>query len=190
MARITYNNKSIDLKIGPDGLETEYAQERTQNISGTGLIEQINQYGSQILYFDAYFNESTYRDLVAWWAWARQGKTWAFAFDETKTASTTLDGPANSGKLYIPLSSTTGFQIGDVCILCAQDADDQFEVVVINALNPGVGIAASKNLVYSYSSGATFLHIGCFPLVVSLDDNFSPSRSGTFYRHTFKFIAQ
>lgn len=185
--RITYDGKTIDLLVGDLGLETTYTQERDENRSGSGKMEVINHYGIQVMEFDAYFSESVYRDLVAWWSWARQGQAWAFAMDSDAAASTTLDGAAAAAQKVIPLTATTGFEAGDVCLIRAEDADDEFEIVVIASVSAGVSVTAVANLKYGYASGDTFRHVDYWPSVISLDAEFNPRKRGANYRHAFKF---
>ncbi|MCK9326036.1 MAG: hypothetical protein M0P69_11150 [Bacteroidales bacterium] len=185
--RITYDSKTIDLKLGDDGLATNYTQVQNQNLSGTGVVEQINQYGIQEYIFDAYFQDTIYYDLWAWWSWARQGKVWGFSKDSGKTASTTLDGAAASGQKVVPLTATAGLAAGDICLI-ATAADDAFEIVEVATVSAGVSITAVENLKFTYASGDAFRHINYFPSVVSTDTEFNPDRAGDWWRYTFNFV--
>lgn len=186
--RITYDGKTIDLLVGDEGLRPAYKQNRKQNRSASGKIETINFYGIQEMSFDAYFSESVYHDLIAWWSWARQGKLWAFAMDSGAAASTTLDGAAAAAQKDVPLTATTGFSAGDICLLRAEDDDDESESVEIDTVTAGVKITAVDNLKFSYAAGDTFRHIDYWPQVISLDAAFDPDRNGDTYHNTFKFV--
>jgi len=185
--RITYDSKTIDLKIGDDGLVINPKQVRNQNYSGSGKIETINQYGIQEYVFDAYFQDTIYYDLIAWWSWARQGKTWSFAMDSGNTANTTLDAGATSGQKVVPLVATTGLSAGDICLI-ATAADNAFEIVEIGSVSSGVSITAVSNLKFTYASGDPFRHWEYFPSVVSIDEEFNPKKSGQWWRHVFNFV--
>ena len=185
--RITYNSNNIDLKVGKNSLQVEYFQEYNQNRSGSGKIEHINQYGIQIITFDAYFQAAEERKLQAWWAWARQGKAWSFTMDSNNIANTTLDDTAAAGQKNIPLTATTYLTAGDECLLRADDNDDEFEIVIIGSVDSGVKVVATDNLIYSYTAGDIFRHREYFPSVITLDDKFKPKQSGDWYSWEFEF---
>jgi len=184
---ITFNSNSITLQVGPGGLQTTHKQERNQEYARAGLIEQINLYGIQEMSFDAYVSTAVYYSLFAWWSWARQGKTWAFALDSTKIGNTTLNGAAASGQKVIPLAATAAFSSGDICFIKALDADDEFEVVTIDTVQAGTSVTATSNLIYSYASADSFRHIEYWPSVKSLDEEFAPTKMNNTWSHTFKF---
>ena len=187
MPRIIFNNTNVDVLIDEDSLQTEYNQERSQKRSTSGKIQTINQHGIQEMRFSAVLTEALYRQLIAWWAWARQGKVWAFTMDSTKTGNTTLDDAAAAAQKVIPLTGTGDFSVGDYCLIRADDNDDEFEIVEIASISAGVSVTAVDNLVYSYTSGDIFRHWEYWPDVISLDDKFNPPKKGSTYRHVFKF---
>jgi hypothetical protein len=186
--RITYDTKTIDLLVGEAGLQPAFKQERNQNRSASGKIETINLHGIQELRFAAYFDADTYYDLVGWWSWARQGKVWAFALDSSDTVDTTLDDAAAAAQKVVPLTATTGLAVDDYCLIRADDNDDEFEIVKIASISAGESITAVANLKFAYTSGDIFRHVDYWPEVVSMDADFSPVKSGDYYRHTFKFV--
>ena len=74
MPRITYNATNIDIKIGENSLQYAGEEMFTQNRSGSGKIETIDQYGIETLKFGAYFDIDVFRQLYGWWwGWARFG---------------------------------------------------------------------------------------------------------------------
>ena len=193
--RITYNSVNIDLVMGKTGLKITPIQDRNVNESGSGKIETINLFGRFEYEFDCYFSQAVYHTLWAWWAWARQGKTWTFALDSAKTGNTTLDDTAASGQKVIPVTATTGFAADDYCLLRAVDNDDEFEIIKIASVSSGVSVTAESNLIYSYNSDDTLRHKGYFPSVV-LSNNvkkFDPKYTGVsdttkkYYKDTIKF---
>lgn len=185
--RITYDSINLDLLIGPKGLDPGFEQERNQNRSGSGKIEQINQYGIQTMALDAYLTVATYYDALAWWSWARQGKPFSVAMDSTQVFSENLDGAAASGQKVIPLATTSGTSVDDVCIIETL-SDDQFEIVEIASISAGVSVTAKSNLKQTYASGDKFRHFEYYPNCISLDKKFNPTKTGKYFRHTFNFV--
>lgn len=192
-SRITYNSINIDLESAWPGEDIEFIQERERNMSASGKSETINIYGINIYQILCRFSISVYYQLVGWWSWARKGKTFSFALDNTKTADTTLDSSASSGQKTIPLSNTSGFSADDVCLIRSSDGDD-FEIVEIDSVSAGVSVTAKSNLINGYSSGDIFRHKDYWPSVFSDNDSFKPLRLGAsgedsrlFYSFVFEF---
>ena len=187
--RIIYNSQTIDVSVAGDGLRRSLFQERSQNRAGSGNVKTVDQYGIQELGIKARFDFDTYRQLFAWWSWARQGKVFSFNLDSSKTGNTTLDGTAAAGQKTIPLTATGSFSVGDYCLIRAEDNDDEYEIIEIDSIVAGVSIDAVDDLIFNYLSGDTFRHWKYWPYVISLDKKFAPSRiPGTdYYKHTFRF---
>lgn len=185
--RIIFDGNNIDLNIGSMALQPSHFQQYSQNRSGSGKIEQINEYGIEIMSFDALFQIAVERQLQAWWAWARQGKTWSFNMDSDNVGNTTLDGAAAAGQKNVPLTATAAFAGSDECLLRAEDNDDEFEIVIIDSVDAGVKVVATDNLIYSYTSGDTFRHREYWPAVKTLDKDFKPPKDGSWYSWTFNF---
>ena len=183
--RITYDSINLDLLIGPKGLAQDFKQERSQNNSGSGRIEQINQYNRKEMVLDAYLTVATYYEALAWWSWARQGQAFSLAMDSANTFNSTLDAAAAAGQKVVPLTATSGLAADDVCLI-ETAATDQFEIVEIASISAGVSITAKANLKQPYVSGATFRHFEYYPNLISMDKNFKPVKSGKYYRHSFK----
>ena len=112
--RIIYNSQAIDILVASDGLKLPLFQERNQSRGWSGKrISTINQYGMQEFEVKARFATSVYRQLFAWWSWARQGKPFSFSLDSVNSFDTTLDGSAAAGQKVIPLTQillNTGFE--------------------------------------------------------------------------------
>jgi hypothetical protein len=153
------------------------------------MVETISHYHIIEGYFDAYFTESVYRDLLAWWAWAGAGQPWSFTMSTDEDSATTLDGAAAAAQKVIPVADTTGFTAGDVCLIRSADRFT-FEVVVIDSVSAGVSITATANLKSAYASGDTFRHLEYFPNAICLDEEFRPKKSGAYYSHTFHFLEE
>jgi len=193
-ARITYDSKNIDLNITFDGVGPTFKQDRKQNRSASGKIETINLYGIQELKFEALFNISVYRDLVAWWSWARQGKTFSLALDSSKIGNTTLDGSApESNGVTIPVVDASAFSANDICLIKAVDTDDEFEIIELDSVGSGT-VDAKASLKFTYTVGDIFRHFNYWPSLKILDKNFMPKKTGgldisnKYYRHTFRFV--
>lgn len=186
--RITYDtSKTIDLLLGPKGLDKQFMIDRSQERSSSGLIETISRYAIIEGVLDAQFTESVFRDLVAWWSWASQGQPFSLAMDTDEDSSTTLDGAANAGQKVIPVAATTGFASGDVCLIRSADRFT-YEIVTIDTVSAGVSVTAAANLKSAYVSGDTFRHLDYFPTAISLDDKFNPEKRGEYYSHEFHFV--
>ncbi len=185
--RIIFDGNNVDLNIGSLALQPSHFQQYSQNRSGSGKIEQINEYGIQIMSFDALFQIAVERQLQAWWAWARQGQAWSFNMDSSNVANTTLDASAAAGQKEIPLTATTSLASGDECLIRAVDNDDEFEIVIVDSVDSGVKVVAISDLIYSYTSSDIFRHREYWPSVITLDKEFKPSKDGSWYSWTFNF---
>lgn len=192
--RITYNSINIDLVMGRNGLRHIPKQQQYKNDSSSGKIETINLFGRWEYSFDCYFSRSVYYTLWAWWSWARQGKTFAFALDSAKVGDTTLDDAAASGQKVVPVAATTALTAGDVCLLKAIDADDEFELITIDTISAGVSVTATTNLIYSYAAADICRYKDYFPSVKMIGDSWFPEYTGVYdatkkyYRYTFNFV--
>ena len=194
-AQITYNSKTISLKKSRAGMKTTYHQEQKQNTSASGIIETINVYDIVKFTFASTFSQARYYDLLAWWAWAKQGKAFAFAFDTDRTFSTTLDDAAASGQKNAPLTATAGATAGEFLYL-KKDGGEEQEVIEIDSVDAGVKVVAVENLKYTYTSDDECRHIDYSPALKVDSKTFLPmipngSQSVTsdfYYSYTFKFI--
>jgi hypothetical protein len=186
-ARITYNSINIDIEIGPRSIQPSMTAKINQNRALSGKTESLFFHGIEELSFDAYFSQATYRKLIAWWSWARQGKAWSFTMDSANIANTTLDGSAASGQKTIPLTATTALSEGDECLIKAAD-DDEYEIVIIGSVSSGVSVTAVSNLNFTYASGDIFKHFEYYPSMISTDTEFNPAKNGGYYTWTFRFV--
>jgi len=185
--RITYDSINVDISYtSPAGLKPNWKQEYNQNTSGSGKIEQINQYGLQEMSIDLYLDEPTYYDMIAFRSWARQGKPFSLAMDSTKTFNSTLDDAAAAGQKVIPLTATAGLSVDDVCYI-ETDADDQFEIVEVASISAGVSITAKDNLKQAYASGDKLRHFKYYPSVIATSKDFKPVLVYPYQRWTLKF---
>ena len=148
-ARITYNSVNVDFDIKYDSLEVSYTQNRNQNRSLSGKTETINLHGIMQINFQTVLAASQYRDMVGFYSWARQGKTFSFAPHSSLTGNATLNG--NATESLIPVTTTGGFSTGDYCMIRAAD-DDEFEIVQISGLT-GTGASVSSTLMAPGGSG-------------------------------------
>ena len=187
--RITYNSVNVDLYIGPEGWQPVFGQKQSQNRSASGKVESINLYNfGEAVTFDASFQETVYRQLIAFWAWAEQGQAFSFAMDSGNVSNTTLDGAAASGQKTIPLTATTALTASDICFIRSADRT-KYEIVVPATVNAGVSVVATDNLTYTYASGDLFRHWEYWPsLVLPEGETFNPRKDGSWYTHTFRFL--
>ncbi len=147
--------------------------DRSFNASGGNVVEQVVhrsffRVGIELANFDS---EQFRNDLEAWWAWAGQGKQYAFALDSGDKVDTTLDGAAAAGQKVIPLTSTTGIVVGRKYRVRESDDTEQ-EIVEVASVAAGVSVTAVNNLVYAYASGDIFRSIDYFPKVKTRDREF------------------
>lgn len=188
--RITFDGNNIDINIGENGgLRPAYLNSNNRNEANSGRTETIQFYGREEFEFHASFDEATHDKLIAFWSYARQGNTFAFAFDSTLTGNTTLDGAAAAAQKTIPVTSITGFSDGDRCLI-QEAGDDKFEVVTIDGAPSGGNITATDNLYFAYASGDTFRHIKYWPSLILLNPNFKPEQRGATFFYTFQFREQ
>ncbi|MEO5366070.1 MAG: hypothetical protein H7831_06895 [Magnetococcus sp. WYHC-3] len=181
-ARIAYMTTgtpiNIDVSVLYPGPDIEFVQQKNVNKAGSGKTETINLYGTNRITVDIQFSSTVYYDMAAWWAWARQGKHFAFYLNSAKGRDTKLDTSATVGDTVIKLTATSDFAIGDTCLIRAQDNDDEFEVVRLTSIKASTSVKISKAIVYSYNSSDVFRHLHCFPKVIATNDSFKPNRIG------------
>lgn len=173
----------------PDGFDYSIEQEKNQNISGSGIIETINQYGIHKIKIGTMFDGDNYNELLEWWSWARQGKPFAFAMDTTRRTVTALSIAAAAGQKTIVVDSGSELSAEDYCFLKAQDNDDEFEVIEIDSITGDSVITAVDNLMYSYSGNDLFKDLYYWPKLVSMDKTFNPTKIPgiDYYKHVFEF---
>ncbi len=186
--RITYNSTNIDLLIGPGGLRHSLSVFGKENIAGSGKSEHIIQYSQIFGVFDARFSQSVYETLIAWWAWAEQGKQWSFAMDSADIANTTLDAAAAAAQKVIPVTATTAITAGDR-MLIRTAAGREYEIIEVDSVSAGVSVTAVSNLVYTYASADILRHWNYFPAVTlaKMGGKFDPIKKGPIYSHVFNF---
>ena len=188
MPRITFNSINIDIKIGANSLKRIPRAVFTQNISGAGNIEQINEYQIEAYSFDSYYSIDEWRKLYTFfYGWALLGKTWSFAMDKDKTVNTTLDGAANASQKVVPLTSTTGIKAGDTLILIPA-AGQYREAIKVAKINAGESITAVDNLIFSHTSGDVCRHDEYFPSVKNTAKEYNWIQEGDEFSSTFEFI--
>lgn len=187
--RITYNSVNVDLNIGSGGIDVVFMEKNFQERSASGKIETLNIFNfGEAITFDATFLEAVYRQLIAWQAWAEQGKAFSFAMDSSLTVDTTLDAAAAAAQTTIPLTATAGLSVDDVCFIRSADRT-KYEICVIASISAGVSVVVDDNLIYTYASGDTFRHWHYWPdVVIPEGEKFNPPKSGPNYRHTFRFF--
>ena len=185
-ARITYNSVNVDFDIKYDSLDVKYTQNRNQNRSLSGKIETINLHGIMQINFQTLLTVNQYRDMVGFYSWARQGKTFSFSPHSSLTGNATLNG--NATESLIPVTTTGGFSTGDYCMIRAAD-DDEFEIVQISGLT-GTGASVSSTLIFDYASGDHLRHQHYFPSAILVNTDFNPREmdGSDYYRFDFQII--
>jgi len=197
-ARISYMTTGTAVNINVDavypGPVTKHVHSRNQNVSGSGKTETINLYGAEEIAVECQFTPANYHSLYGWWSWARQGKHFSFALNSNNSAKTTLDSSATAGDTVIPLTATTGIDVGDVMLLRNATNDDEFEIITATSIKPSTSIKISSALIFSYPTSSLCRHKDYWPEALSVDESFMPSRTGipstnsdAYYRNTFSF---
>lgn len=176
MFNIVWDGNTISVSPGREGFRINWTENYQQNRSAAGYIEHISIYGLMEFSCDYYLTEANYRQMSAWWAWARTGRTWSFVNTVGNDSSTLLDGTAASGQKVIPLTATTGLTAGDECLIRAVDQDFEFEIIKIASVSAGVSVTAEDNLYFSYAADDLFRHYDYVPYAIILENHFQPIR--------------
>lgn len=178
---------SLTLEVGRRGLQTTYRQERNMNTAASGKKETINLYGIQEMAIDLYITADNYRPAVAWWAWARQGKTFAFANSASKEGSTTLASAASASASSISVASASSFSATDTVLIRSASSDDTFELAKISAISSST-VTLTTGTTYAYASGSIFRHSDYWGSCLVMDKTFAPRQNDAgWYNHTIKF---
>jgi hypothetical protein len=178
---------NLTLEVGRRGLQTTYRQEKFVNVAASGKRETINQYGIQEMEIDVYITEDLYRDAVAWWAWARQGKTFAFANSASDTGNTTLASAASASDTSISVAAAAGFAASDTVLIRSATSDNNFELAKISAISAST-VTLTTGVHYAYTSGSIFRHADYWGSCIMLDTTFNPRQTDAgFYNHTLRF---
>jgi len=178
---------SLTLEVGRRGLQTTYRQEKFVNIAASGKRETINQFGTQDMEIDVYITENNYRDAVAWWAWARQGKVFAFANSASNTAATTLASAVSASTTSISVAAASSFAASDEVLIRSATNDDVFELAKISAIS-GSTVTLTSGTNYAYTTGSIFRHSDYWAECIMLDTSFGPRQTDAgFYNHTLRF---
>lgn len=159
--------KTVTLSIA--GYQIVLNQNRMDNFSSSGMHEAISirEWDEITIEFNN-LDETEIYNFYAWWSYARLGNSFALAMHSDSDTNTALDDSAASGQKVIPLVSTTGFSMGNYCVIKAA-ADDNYEVIQIASIDAGVSVTAEDNLLNSYISGDIFRHINFWPTVIVKD---------------------
>lgn len=185
-ARITYNSINCDFKVRFDTLDFHFTQERSQNRAGSGKIETVNLHGIIEVSFAAIMSATEYYNMVGFFSWARQGKTFSFTPYSSLVANATLNGAATSD--LIPITTNTGLSTGDYCLIRAAD-DDEFEIVRITGLT-ATSASVSSAMVFDYAVGDTLRHLYYIPSAILLNTDFNPMelQGSSYYEFQFNII--
>jgi hypothetical protein len=187
-----YDGKTLDFPVAISTLEKETEFVRGLRISSGGKAGSVFERRLDVvtISLDNFAERDFYRKLQAWFAWAGQGEEYGFALDKDDKINTTLDGAAAAGQKIIPLTSTTGIQVGNFYKVFTVDFT-KYEIIEVGSISAGVSVTAVENLIWAYASGDIFQTEDYWPSVVSLDDTMpAVERShGTFeFEHEFQEV--
>ena len=190
-SRLAWSDKTLDLSQGRNPLEIIYSQKRNHNHAASGKTERINIYGDVSMRAKFWVHDDDYEDLVSRWSWAQRGKFFSYALDSTKTGYTYTIGETTAGTNTVSVENINPFSVGDTCIICALDADDEYELVKISSVDVTYwvdhngdnlvdelgnllifshDITLEDNLIYTYPGGSEFRHHDYFEYAVILQD--------------------
>ena len=169
--RIVWNGNDLDFPHGVSDLDVRPVDQVSRQSTAGAITETLlgGTWFEGRLSIRRFSSRGFFRNLMAWWSWARQGNQWAYAHDRTRTVDTTLDGTATAGTKTIPLASTTGIVAGNEYLVWSADRLT-FEPVVVDTISAGVSVDAVDDLLNTYASGDIFRDHRYFPKVVSIDD--------------------
>lgn len=187
--QLTYDSKTIDVKLDNSSLETSYIQKRNQPRTPQN-VTHVSEYDIFEYVWSIIFSESIYSDMIAFWSYVRTGNSFALAMDTTQVSNTTLDASAAAGQKVIPLTDTTSITAGDECLIRAKKHSYDIERVEIASVSAGVSVTVEDNLIYSYQSSDIFRHWEYLPSNILMDTSFNPRQEGSSYFLTLKFAEQ
>lgn len=184
------SGKTLEFPVELSGYEAKKRGVAQLAFSSSGKAGAVFEtaYDEVVIEMDAFNNRAFYRNLQAWWAWARQGLEYAFAFDGDDTVNAALDGAAAAGQKVVPLASTTGISAGGFYRLRSADRTKE-EIVEVDSVSAGVSVTAVENLLYAYESGDAFLGEDYYPRAVSLDSEFPAEEKAALvfeFKHKFR----
>ena len=182
-----YSGNTITLLLDKKGINAKYKIENKTNDTSSGKIETINIYARREIDFAAIFSESVYKDLLAWWSHASQGKLFNFAFDSDNILDTTVDAASAAGQKDLNLTITTSSTTGDYLFVRKANKFD-YEIVQINKITSGVSVGLEDNLINSYAAADECTHYFYFPDMLMKTKEFNPIKDGSYYTHEFQMV--
>jgi len=186
LAKIVYNSKTVNFGIKPDSLRLNMSEDMSQRQTGSGKTVTSARFHAIEFDVNCIGTESQMYDLIGWWSWARQGKTFSFAVDGDEVSDTDLSSAASSGQKDLLVDSVSGFSVGDLVLVRAEDNDDEFEVIEIDSITADPAtLTATENLVFSYSIDDTVRHLFYLPSAVATMKKFSPRRMANTSYYSF-----
>lgn len=98
---------------------------------------------------------------------ANRGGEFAFAYDSTSAAATTLNGALTQGNTTVTLTSTSGFANDDIVFI--EDANDPTKHEV-NQINVAATTTIRNGVLYSYADDSTFRHHEYWPALICTNE--------------------
>jgi len=111
LAKIVYNSKTVNFGIKPDSLRLNMSEDMSQKQTGSG--KTVTSARFHAIEFDV---------------------TFSFAVDGDEASDTDLSSAASSGQKDLLVDSVSGFSVGDLVLVRAEDNDDEFEVIEIDSI--------------------------------------------------------
>ena len=189
--RITWNGIALDFPGPLTGYKAQPMVDRAQDRSA-GVVHNTNvsaSYRRVRAVLDRFDNVAFWDSLKAWWAWARQGKQYAFALDSGDVVDKTMTGAAASGQKDIPFTDTSSIVAGRK-YLVRQAAGHDEEVIQVDTITANVKVTCLANLMYSYVTGDIFRSQDYFPKLVNMDGAEPPFDENAGITYSFDSTAE
>lgn len=170
--RITWNGNNLDLEDLSDYRATRGKKAITSRADNGQSYTYIHETFDVVeVGIDSFNSTATRNALVAWWAWASQGKVYSFALDAAKTVNTTLSTSPAVGATSFNVNSTSGITANRPYLVRDTDGIEE-EVVIVSSVSSSTVNFNTTPLKFAYTAGATFRDPDYFPKLETVDESF------------------
>lgn len=138
-------------------------------VSETSIIETFDRLVFGIENFDS---QTIFDGLYKWWAWAKQGKSYTFAFDSADVVDTALSSGISAGATSMTLDSVTGVTAGSRYKLIETDGLETEIITVASGWGGSNPVTLDTGTAYAYNAAAVFRSVDYFPALESEDSVF------------------
>lgn len=180
--QMVWNGNTLAFPGPPTLYDWRLRSDRDVTVSGG----RVSATGHRISYDEVRIQLANFEDeafaaaLRAWWAWARRGKQYSFAFDSADVVDLVLNGAAAAGQADIPLANTSSVVVGRRYLLREVQGEEE-ETIKVASVVTNVKAVADANLKYGYLTGDIFRSLDYFPKMVSQDSDLPLTRALTTF---------